>query len=60
MTYNSNEIIGRLRYIIDEMHMTQNEFAQHIGIDSSNLSKYLNGRLPINESLINIPPWTDA
>ncbi|HIT15491.1 MAG TPA: LexA family transcriptional regulator [Candidatus Avimuribaculum pullicola] len=53
MTYNSNEIIGRLRYIIDEMHMTQNEFAQHIGIDSSNLSKYLNGRLPINESLIN-------
>lgn len=51
--YNNEEIIKRIRYIIDEMRLTQNEFAQHIGIDSSNLSKYLNGRLAINESLIN-------
>ena len=53
MTYNNNDIISRLRYIIDEMNMTQSEFAMHIGIDSSNLSKYLNGKLAINESLIN-------
>ena len=51
--YNNEEIIKRLKYIISEMSMTQNEFAQHIGVDSSNLSKYLNGRLAINESLIN-------
>lgn len=51
--YNNDEIIQRLRYIIGEMKLTQNEFARSIGIDSSNLSKYLNGRLPVNESLIN-------
>ena len=51
--YNNDEIIKRLRYIIDEMKLTQNEFSRQIGIDSSNLSKYLNGRLAINESLIN-------
>lgn len=51
--YNNEEIIKRLRYIISEMKLTQSEFAQQIGIDSSNLSKYLNGKLTINESLIN-------
>lgn len=51
--YNNNEITKRIKYIIGEMRLTQNEFAQRIGVDASNLSKYLNGRLAINESLIN-------
>ena len=51
--YNNEEIIKRLRYIISEMRLTQNEFSRQVGIDSSNLSKYLNGKLAINESLIN-------
>ena len=50
---DNHEIIDRLKYIIREMGLTQGEFAQRIGVDSSNLSKYLNGRLPVNESLIN-------
>ena len=51
--YNNDEIIKRLRYIIGEMKLTQNEFARQIGMDSSNMSKYLKGKLAINESLIN-------
>ncbi len=50
---DNHEIIDRLKYIIREMGLTQGEFAQRIGVDSSNLSKYLNGRLPVNDSLIN-------
>ena len=33
--------------------MTQVEFAEKIGCDQSNLSKHLNGKLPISEALIN-------
>lgn len=50
---NNEEIIKRLKYIIQELGLTQNGFASRIGIDSSNLSKYLKGKLAINESLIN-------
>lgn len=47
------EIIDRVKYIIREMGLTQGEFARRIGVDSSNMSKYLNGKLPLNDSLIN-------
>ena len=50
---DNSGIIDRLKYIIREMGLTQGEFAQRIGVDSSNLSKYLNGRLAVNDSLIN-------
>lgn len=48
-----NSVTDRIKYIIQEMGLTRAEFASRIDIDSSNLSKYLNGRLPVNESLIN-------
>ena len=48
------EIIDRVKYIIREMGLTQGEFARRIGVDSSNMSKYLNGKLPLNDSLINL------
>lgn len=47
------EIIGRIKYLIREIGMNQGEFAEKIGCDQSNLSKHLNGKLPISESLIN-------
>lgn len=47
------EVIGRIKYLIKELHLRQIEFAQKIGVDASNLSKYLNGHLPLSESLLN-------
>lgn len=49
----NKEIIDRIKYLIREIGMTQGEFAEKIGCDQSNLSKHLNGKLPISESLIN-------
>lgn len=46
-------IIERIKYIIKEMGLTRTEFASRVDVDTSNLSKYLNGKLAINDSLIN-------
>lgn len=50
---NQQEIIGRIKYLIKELNYRQADFARKIDVDTSNLSKYLNGRLPLSESLIN-------
>ena len=50
---NDNEIIERIKYLMHELHYKQVELAQKIDIDTSNLSKYLNGKLPISQALIN-------
>lgn len=47
------DIINRIKYLMQEMNFRQVDFARKIDIDTSNLSKYLNGRLPISDSLIN-------
>ena len=47
------DIAERIRYLIRFSRMTQAQFAERIGIDPSNLSKHLSGRLPISESLMN-------
>ncbi len=49
----TDTILDRVKYLIKMSHMTQAQFAQHIGIDPSNLSKFLTGKTPIGESLIN-------
>lgn len=48
-----SEIISRIKYLIKELNFRQTEFAKKIGVDTSNLSKYMNGRLPVSDSLIN-------
>lgn len=50
---NDQEIIDRIKYLMDELRFKQIEFAEKIDINASNLSKYLNGRLPISSALIN-------
>ena len=35
------------------MGVRQVQFAQRIGVDTSNLSKYLNGHMPLSDSLLN-------
>lgn len=46
-------VADRIRYLIDKSKMTQSQFAKRIGIDPSNLSKHLSGKLPITDILIN-------
>ena len=50
---DSAAIIARIRYLIGEAGINQYEFAEKIGVDASNLSKHLNGKLPVNDSLLN-------
>ena len=45
--------VDRLRYLIDKEKMTQAQFANKLGVNPSNLSKVLSGKLPFSESLIN-------
>lgn len=46
-------LVDRLRYLIRLSRLSQAAFARRIGLDPSNLSKHLSGKLPINDSLIN-------
>lgn len=46
-------IISRIKYLMKMLNLKQAEFAKKIGVDSSNLSKYMNGRLPLSHALIN-------
>ncbi len=50
---DNQDIIERIRFIMNEMRLNQFNFAKRIDTDPSNFSKHLNGKLPINESLIN-------
>ncbi len=47
------EIIARIKYLMKEMGVRQVQFAQRIGVDSSNLSKYLNAHMPLSDSFLN-------
>lgn len=49
----TDTIIDRLRYLIKMSRLSQAQFARRIGMDPSNLSKCLSGKLPITEPLIN-------
>lgn len=47
------EIAERIKFLMKELNYRQVDFAQRIDVDTSNLSKYLNGRLAMSEALIN-------
>ena len=50
---DNNAKIERIKALIDNLGITQSEFAKRISIDASNFSKHLTGKLPISDSLIN-------
>ena len=50
---NSTDIISRIRFLIDKLRLSQASFARRLGIDPANMSKHLNGKLPITSGLIN-------
>lgn len=43
----------RIRYLISQSRLSQARFAHRLGISPANLSKYLNGKLPVSNGLIN-------
>ena len=47
------EIIVRIKYLMKEMGVKQVQFAERIGVDTSNLSKYLNAHMPLSDSFLN-------
>ena len=47
------EIIARIKYLMRELGMRQVQFAERIGVDTSNLSKYLNAHMPLSDSFLN-------
>ncbi len=49
----SEALASRLRYLVERSKLTQTAFARRIGVDPSNLSKYLLGRLPVTDALVN-------
>jgi phage repressor protein C with HTH and peptisase S24 domain len=54
MDPNKNaEIITRIKYLMKEMGLRQVQFAERIGVDTSNLSKYLNAHMPMGDSFLN-------
>lgn len=50
---NHPAIAARIRFLIKKSGMSQAAFAKKLGIDPANMSKHLNGRLPITAGLIN-------
>ncbi|MDE7136392.1 MAG: helix-turn-helix domain-containing protein [Muribaculaceae bacterium] len=53
--HDSKAVAGRIKYLLDDKltNLNQGQLAKQLGIDPSNLSKYINGRLEISNSLIN-------
>lgn len=52
---SQDTLLGRVRYLVDNVlaQYSQAEVARRIGIDPSNMSKYMAGKLPVSRSLLN-------
>lgn len=50
---HTEAIIGRVRYLMELRRLSQRQLAILLRIDTSNLSKVLNGKLPFSEGLVN-------
>lgn len=45
--------ISRIKFILKKMGLTQSSFARKLSMDPANMSKHLNGKLPISAGLLN-------
>lgn len=50
---SQSEVAERIKFLIQQQRVSQAQFARRLGIDPANLSKHLNGHLPITAGLIN-------
>lgn len=48
-----HKIIERIKYLIAQQGLSQARFAGRLGISAANMSKHLNGKLPITNGLVN-------
>lgn len=46
-------VAARIKFIMQQQRMSQAQFARKLGMDPANMSKHLNGHLPITQGLIN-------
>ncbi len=51
--HHNQELIGRIRHIMQQQRLSQAAFSKLIGIDPSNVSKYLSGRMAVSDALLN-------
>ncbi|MDE5799867.1 MAG: helix-turn-helix domain-containing protein, partial [Paramuribaculum sp.] len=49
----SRAVAQRIKYLIEKLNLNQTRFARKLSLDPANLSKALNGKLPITAGLIN-------
>lgn len=49
----SQAIVKRIKFLIEKLNLNQTKFARIINLDPANLSKHLNGKLPITSGLVN-------
>ena len=50
---NDQQGVARIKLLINNLGLSQSAFAERIGIDASNFSKHLNGKLPLSDNLFN-------
>lgn len=50
---NDQQEIARIKWLMNNLGLSQTAFAERIGIDASNFSKHLKGKLPISDNLLN-------
>lgn len=46
-------VVDRVRYLIKLSRLTQAKFAERVGIDPSNLSRMVSGKMPVTETFMN-------
>lgn len=44
---------GRIKFLIKKLGLSQSQFARKLAMDPANISKHLNGKLPISSGLLN-------
>lgn len=52
-SFNDQQGIARIKWLMNNLGLSQTAFAERIGIDASNFSKHLKGKLPISDNLLN-------
>ena len=49
----SASVVDRVRYLIRLSRLTQAKFAERVGVDPSNLSRMVSGKMPVTETFMN-------
>ncbi|MBO4955944.1 MAG: helix-turn-helix domain-containing protein [Muribaculaceae bacterium] len=50
---HDSSVADRIRFLIEKLHLNQTKFARLLNLDPANLSKAINGKLPITQGLVN-------